>query len=73
MVEEISAAGGAVFGITSEPHSLAAEAEEAWQLRFPIIGDPHHEIRDELSAKGWLDIYFNEDYGHLREREWASE
>ena len=72
MVEEISAAGGAVFGITSEPHSLAGEAEEAWQLGFPIIGDPHHEIRDELSAKGWLDIYFNEDYGHLREREWAS-
>lgn len=72
MVDEINAAGGAVFGITSEPHSLAAEAEDAWQLGFPIVGDPHHEIRDQLSEKGWLDIYFNEDYGHLRERDWAS-
>ena len=72
MVDEIRAAGGEVFGITSEPHSLASEAESAWHMSIPVIGDPHHEIRQDLSARGWLDVFFNEDFGHLRERAWAS-
>ena len=72
MLDEIRAAGGEVYGITSEPHSLACEAEDAWDISFPIIGDPHHEIREDLKARGWLDIFFNEDYGHLRERSWAN-
>lgn len=72
MVDEIRAAGGEVYGITSEPHSLAAEAETAWGISIPIVGDPHHEIRKDLKARGWLDIFHNEDYGHLRERSWAS-
>ncbi len=71
-MDEIRAAGGEVYGITSEPHSLAAEAEGAWGMSIPVVGDPHHEIRDELKARGWLDIFYNEDYGHLRERGWAS-
>jgi hypothetical protein len=61
-----------VFGITSEPHSLAAEAEDAWDMSIPVIGDPHHEIREDLKARGWLEVFSNEDYGHLRERAWAS-
>lgn len=61
-----------MFGITSEPHSLASEAEDAWDMNMPVIGDPHHEIREELKTRGWLDIFYNEDYGHLRERDWAS-
>ena len=72
MVEEIRAAGGEIFGITSEPHSLASEAEDAWEMSIPVIGDPHHEIREDLKARGWLEIFYNEDYGHLRERSWAS-
>lgn len=72
MVEEIRAAGGEIFGITSEPHSLASEAEDAWDMSIPVIGDPHHEIREDLKARGWLEIFYNEDYGHLRERSWAS-
>ena len=44
--------GGEVFGITSEPQSLAEEAEEAWDLSFPIVGDPHHEIREQLHSRG---------------------
>lgn len=72
MIDEIQAAGGQVFGITSEPHSLAIEAEESWELPFPIIGDPHHEIRERCKNKGWLDVFYNEDYGHLRTRSWAS-
>lgn len=72
VVDEIRAAGGEVYGITSEPHSLASEAQGAWDLSFPIIGDPHHEIRKDLRSRGWVDVFYNEDYGHLREREWAS-
>ena len=72
MIDEIQAAGGQVFGITSEPHSLAVEAEDSWELTFPIIGDPHHEIREQCKNRGWLDVFYNEDYGHLRTRAWAS-
>ena len=72
MVEQIRAAGGEVYGITSEPQSLAAEAETAWGMTIPVIGDPHHEIRDELAARGWIDVFYNADYGHLRHRDWAS-
>ena len=72
MLEQIRAAGGEIFAITSEPQSLATEAELDWEFGFPAIGDPHHEIREQCEARGWLQIYYNEDYGHLRERSWAS-
>ena len=72
MLDEIRAAGGEVFGITSEPHSLAVEAEDAWEMSIPVVGDPHHEIREDLKVRGWLDVFFNADYGHLRERGWAN-
>ena len=71
VLQDIRAAGGEVIGITSEPDSLAREAEAAWQIDMPIVGDPHHEIRKDLKNRGWLDIYHNEDSGHLRERKWA--
>ena len=41
-------------------------------MSIPVIGDPHHEIRQNLKDAGMLDVYFNENYGHLRERSWAS-
>ena len=41
-------------------------------MTIPVIGDPHHEIREDLKARGWLDIFYNEDTGHLRERSWAN-
>ncbi len=71
-MDAVRAAGGEVYGLTSEPQSLAAEAEAAWQMSIPVIGDPHHDIRNDLADRGWVDIFFNEDYGHLREREWAA-
>ena len=72
MLDEIRQAGGEVFGVTSEPQTLALEAEREWETQFPIIGDPHHEIREECSERGWLDVFYNENAGHLRERKWAS-
>jgi len=59
VVEAIRSAGGEIFGITSEPQTLASEAAESWGLAFPLIGDPHHEIADQCRARGWLDLYVN--------------
>ncbi len=72
MVEHIRQQGGEVYGITSEPQTLASEAQHAWGLSYPIVGDPHHEIRQDLSARGWLDVFFNPNDGHLRHRAWTS-
>ena len=72
IVEAIHAAGGEVFGLTSEPQTLATEASEAWELGFPCVGDPHHEIKDGCRDRGWLNLFANKDYGHLRRRSWAS-
>ena len=72
MVDQIREAGGEVFGITSEPQALAVEAEEAWNLNFPIVGDPHHEIRKVCAERDWLDLFYNENAGHLRNRKWTS-
>ena len=72
MLDEIRAAGGEVFAITSEPQTLATEAEEDWGLGFPVVGDPHHEIRKDCLDRGWVDVFYNTDSGHLRERSWAS-
>ena len=72
VVDAIRAAGGEVFGMTSEPQSLATEASETWEIGFPCIGDPHHEIRDALQERGFLGVFANPDYGHLRRRPWAS-
>lgn len=72
MVDQIREAGGEVFGITSGPQALAVEAEEAWNLNFPIVGDPHREIRKVCAERDWLDLFYNENAGHLRNRKWTS-
>ena len=62
MLDEIRQAGGQVFGISSEPQSLATEAEEVGDS-VPVVGDPHHEIREACSEQaGWM--FYNEDSGH---------
>ena len=72
VVESIREAGGEVFGLTSEPQSLATEAEETWEIGFPCVGDPHHEIRRACRAHGFLGLFANENYGHLWTRKWAA-
>ena len=69
---EIRAAGGEVFGLTSEPQSLASEAEQAWELGYPCVGDPHHEIKEHCRDEGLLSFFANENSGHLWMRPWAS-
>ncbi len=72
MLDAIREAGGEVFAITSEPQTLAAEAEEDWEFGFPAVGDPHHEILETCRERGLVEVFFNRDFGHLRDRPWAS-
>lgn len=72
MLAQIRAAGGEVFAVTSEPQALAEEAAAEWEIDFPVVGDPHHEIRQQLKERNLIDVFYNEDCGHLRERSWAS-
>ncbi len=59
MVENIRAAGGEVYAITSEPQHLADQAHEHWNLNFENIGDPHQEIPKTCSERDWLTLYAN--------------
>ena len=73
MVDAIRAAGGEIFAVTSEPQSLASEAEEDWELGFSSIGDPHHEILGVCRERDWLDLFVQQEVpekGMLRP--WAS-
>jgi len=63
VADAIRQVGGGIFGVTSEPQSLATEASEAWQLGFPCVGDPHHEILGACRERGWLDLFVNEGSG----------
>jgi len=58
-VRAVRRARGMIFGITSEPQTLASEAGASWGLEFPLIGDPHHEIADPCRERGWLDLVVN--------------
>ena len=72
VLEAVRAAGGAVFGVTSEPQTLATEAQETWETGFPCIGDPHHEIRDDCRERGFVNLFANERLEHLDSRPWVS-
>ena len=60
MVEQIRAAGGEIYAITSEPQRLADQAKASWDLNYEAIGDPHHEISGACRERGLLEIYVNE-------------
>jgi hypothetical protein len=73
VAEAVRAAGGAVFGLTSEPQTLASEAQRDWGVAFETVGDPHHEIADECRERGWLDLFVNEKIAFLKgHRSWVA-
>jgi hypothetical protein len=67
VVERIRAAGGEVFAVTSEPQTLASEAQVHWELAFDSVGDPHHEIAADCKERGWLHLFVNPEVGPLAE------
>jgi hypothetical protein len=58
-------AGGGLYAVTSEPQTLANEAEVAWELDFPVVGDPHHEIADTCRERGWLHLFVQRAEEHI--------
>ncbi|MFK7977891.1 MAG: hypothetical protein AB8C02_17300 [Halioglobus sp.] len=60
VVDQVRAAGGEVYAITSEPQRLADDAKENWELNFQTVGDPHHEISAACVERDWLQLIVNE-------------
>ena len=58
-MDGIRAAGGEIYAISSEPQRLASQAQEAWNLSFEAVGDPHQEIADACRERGLLDLFVN--------------
>ena len=57
MTAAIRAAGGAVYAVTSEPHSLARNAQDEWATEIEHVGDPHQEIAGTCRDRGWLSLF----------------
>lgn len=66
IVEKVRAAGGEIYAISSEPQGLSERAANDWELDFEAIGDPHHEIANSCSERGWLNLFVNERLEFLR-------
>lgn len=66
VVAKIRAAGGEVYGVTSEPQSLADQARTEWGLLFDTIGDPHQEISRACRERGWLELHVSRDYEFIQ-------
>jgi hypothetical protein len=48
--------------MTSEPQSLAQNAQEDWETGFVHIGDPQQEILAQCKDRGWISLFLN-DFG----------
>lgn len=70
--DQIRQAGGEIFAVSSEPQSLATEAEQGWDFGFTSTGDPHHEILDTCRKRGWLNLFVNEPTLLQKARSWAA-
>ena len=57
IINDIRKAGGELYGISSEPHTLAKNAHKEWGTNFIHIGDPHHEILADIHNRGWLSLF----------------
>ncbi len=55
-------AGGEVYALTSEPQSLARNAQDDWETGLEHVGDPHQEIAAACAERGWLSL-FTSDWG----------
>ncbi len=58
----IREAGGEVYAITSEPQSLARNAQVDWETGLEHVGDPHQEIASGCAERGLLSLFIN-DWG----------
>ncbi len=70
--DAVREAGGEIFAVTSEPQSLASQAEDAWELSFSSIGDPHHEVSGTCRERDWLNLFVNQQFDLLKTRDWVA-
>ena len=66
IADEVRAAGGEIYAVSSEPQELATRAKKDWGLDFETVGDPHQEIADTLRDRGVLDLFVNTRLGFLK-------
>ena len=72
VVDAIREAGGEVYAITSEPQSLARNAQEDWETGLEHVGDPHHEVASACGERGWLSLFTNDWADGLLQSTWRS-
>lgn len=60
VIDAVREAGGELYAITSEPQSLATNAQEDWETDLVHVGDPHQEIAGQCASRGWLALFKNE-------------
>lgn len=66
VLEQVRAAGGEIYGVTSEPQRLADRAQTEWALDFECVGDPHQEIPATAADRGWLELFVQTRLDFLR-------
>ena len=59
VAQAVREAGGEIYAITSEPHTLARNAQDDWQTGLIHVGDPHQEISGACADRGWLSLFTN--------------
>ncbi len=70
VLDAIREAGGEVYAVTSEPQTLAKNAEEDWGTGLEHVGDPHQEIAGACAERGWLSL-FTHDWGEdVADNQW---
>ena len=57
VIDAVRSAGGDMYAITSEPQSLATNAQEDWETGLVHVGDPHQEIAGQCASRGWLRLF----------------
>ncbi|MDJ0788877.1 MAG: hypothetical protein QNK05_18875 [Myxococcota bacterium] len=62
VLQKVRNAGGEIYAITSEPQTLARNAETDWETGLEHVGDPHQEIAGACAERGWLSL-FTHDWG----------
>lgn len=60
VAQAVREAGGEIYAVTSEPQTLARNAQEDWATGLVHVGDPHQEIAGECAERGWLSLFTNE-------------
>ena len=54
IIDEVRSMGGEIVGLCSQTQKEADQAQETWNLDFPLIADPSCELVKMMNKKGWI-------------------